>query len=305
MDLERLRHFIVVADRASLREAGDVVGLSPSALSRSLKALEAELGTRLFRVEGRRLVLTGRGQNLRPLAARLVEDVAALKDRVLADSVAAPVRFASHSIFTTHFMGYALRDHPGARSTAEAEQVFVRNLAPGAIEASIASMESDIGLTYFPVPTPGVELVPTARIAMGVFVRRGAFRGVPFDRIPCSVPLLRLPSAPQGPTIDAWPETLPRTATRYHFDLLETALETCRQGLSWGYFPLFTAWLVDRQVRPEYGLELLHSAGVARSKPLQAFLAKRVGDAETPAMKRIARALHQAVKEAARHFSGR
>jgi DNA-binding transcriptional LysR family regulator len=293
MNLDRLRYFKLLAERGHLRETAELVNLSPGALSRAIKALETELGLRLFRIVGKRLAVTDRGRALLPRVDRLLGEYATFRDGLSEDTpIRAPVRFCSHSVFTTYFLGHLLREAPSD------EEIFARNVTPGAIEASVASFESDFGLTYLPVSTPGIEFVPVTRVAMGVFVRRGAFAGVPFEDIPCSMPIVRVAAAvPNVRTIDAWPGELARGRVRVHSDLLETALECCRQGLSWGYFPLFVAWLHNREVRPDRELELLpQRAGGAAA--LQAFLVKRLGDDESSAMKSACRVLQTVCKRA-------
>ena len=294
MDIERLRYFKLVAETGHLRETAELVGLSPGALSRSLKVLERDLGVRLFRKTGKRLVLSERGRTMYPWVERLLGEYSSFRQAVAAGATrAGPLRFCSHSVFTTYFMGYALKRH------LRTEHVCVRNVAPGQIEESIARRESDFGLTYLPVPTAGITFVPVTRIAVGAYVRRGAFRGVPFGEIPSSVPLLRVGDAvPRDAMVDAWPDSLGRGPTRFQFDLLETALEACRQGLSWGCFPKFVVWLHNQQVKPELTLEPLTVPVVARPSALRAFLVMRAEDEETSAMKTVCVALRAACKEA-------
>jgi DNA-binding transcriptional LysR family regulator len=290
MDIERFRYFKLLAERGHLRETAELVALSPGALSRAIKALERELGVALFRVAGKRLVLSDRGRALLPRVDRLLDEYSAVRESATERTPpSAPIRFCSYSIFTTYFLGHLLRE------MAPAEEVFSRNVGPGGIEASIASFESDFGLTYLPVPTPGIEFVPVTKIAMGVFIRRSAFPGLSLEEIPCSMPMTRISAATASASrIDAWPDSLPRGRVRFHIEQLETALECCRQGLSWGYFPQFLVWLHNQHVRPEAQLEQLPH----KSSALQTFLVKRLGDDESPAMKRTSAALRDVAKRA-------
>jgi DNA-binding transcriptional LysR family regulator len=64
MDWDRLRIFHVVADKGSLTHAGDQLGLSQSAVSRQIRALEESLGTTLFHRHARGLILTEQGELL-------------------------------------------------------------------------------------------------------------------------------------------------------------------------------------------------------------------------------------------------
>lgn len=64
MTLEQLALFIAVAEREHLTQGADAVGLSPSAASAAIKALEAYYDVRLFDRVGRRIELTREGRVL-------------------------------------------------------------------------------------------------------------------------------------------------------------------------------------------------------------------------------------------------
>ncbi len=64
MDWDKLRIFHAVADAGSLTHAGDALGLSQSAVSRQIRALEEGLGTILFHRHARGLILTEQGELL-------------------------------------------------------------------------------------------------------------------------------------------------------------------------------------------------------------------------------------------------
>jgi DNA-binding transcriptional LysR family regulator len=64
MDWDKLRIFHIVADAGSFTHAGEVLGVSPSALSRQISALEHELGIPLFHRHARGLVRTEQGDLL-------------------------------------------------------------------------------------------------------------------------------------------------------------------------------------------------------------------------------------------------
>ena len=71
MDWDRLRIFQASASAGSFTHAGDVLGLSQSAVSRQVSALESELKTPLFHRHARGLILTEQGE----LLLRTVNDV--------------------------------------------------------------------------------------------------------------------------------------------------------------------------------------------------------------------------------------
>ena len=68
-----LETFVRVAENGSLSAAAELLGTSQPTLSRSVQALEAELGARLFVRHSRGLTLTSRGQELFS-AARALDD---------------------------------------------------------------------------------------------------------------------------------------------------------------------------------------------------------------------------------------
>ncbi|MCA0399448.1 MAG: LysR family transcriptional regulator [Proteobacteria bacterium] len=84
MDWDRVRVFHAAAEAGSLTRAGDMLGLSQSAVSRQVSALEAELEVPLFHRHARGLVLTEQGEMLyrtaRELVTKLEQTRASLSD---------------------------------------------------------------------------------------------------------------------------------------------------------------------------------------------------------------------------------
>lgn len=79
MTLVQLRHFVVLAERSSFVQASKTLHLTQPALTRSIQALEDELGGRLFDRLGRRIALTPFGHEVLQRARRLVADAEALR----------------------------------------------------------------------------------------------------------------------------------------------------------------------------------------------------------------------------------
>jgi DNA-binding transcriptional LysR family regulator len=72
MDTRKLKHFIALCEHGTFHRAAEAVHLSQSALSRSIQALEQELGATLFDRVGHRSHLTAFGQSLARRAKRLL-----------------------------------------------------------------------------------------------------------------------------------------------------------------------------------------------------------------------------------------
>lgn len=79
MTLVQLRHFVVLANEGSFVQASVALYLTQPALTRSIHALEEELGGSLFNRLGRRISLTPFGDEVLARARRLVSDAEALK----------------------------------------------------------------------------------------------------------------------------------------------------------------------------------------------------------------------------------
>jgi len=97
LDLQLLRTFVAVAERASFSLAADEVHRTQSAVSQQMQRLETQIGARLFRKSGRSKQLTPHGVRLLEYARRLI----ALSDEML-DSLAAPELRGPLRIGTTH-----------------------------------------------------------------------------------------------------------------------------------------------------------------------------------------------------------
>lgn len=84
MEFRQVEHFLAVARCGSFTAAAQEVHVVQSALSASIRKLEAELRTPLFERTTRRVVLTEAGRALVPMAHRIVADVVAARGEVAA-----------------------------------------------------------------------------------------------------------------------------------------------------------------------------------------------------------------------------
>src|SRR5262245_53367861 len=82
MDLRKLRHMVVLAEELNFARAADKVNLTQSALSRSIQALEEELGSALFDRDLRGVALTAVGKSVLERGCGLLEDASSLQRQV-------------------------------------------------------------------------------------------------------------------------------------------------------------------------------------------------------------------------------
>lgn len=118
MTLVQLRHFITLSDAGSYAKASRLVFVTQPALSRSIQALEYELGQALFDRVGRRIELTAMGRQFLPRARRLVQEADTLKrlGRELQAGLSGVVRIGLSSgpgaILSVPMLLHMARHHP-------------------------------------------------------------------------------------------------------------------------------------------------------------------------------------------------
>lgn len=285
METTRLRHFRMVVETQNLRRAADLVGISHSGLSKSLKALEAELGLTLIMPSGRGLVVTDAGRRVYALSDQVLQAVDALHGREQ-ELPTLKVRIGSFEVFTSFFLANLVREQ-----FADAE-VEVQELVPGRLEEALLADRVDIGITYEPLPRAGVDYTKVTSVRMGAFVRHDAFADTTAASIPFVVPVQPIDGTTSGVRgSDAWPgERFPRRAV-YRVDVLTTGLALVRQGLCAVFMPEFVARLHDATVDAQYRLRELPRPSGMPAVHRDVYIVKRESTPEDATMKKIARAL--------------
>lgn len=160
MELRQLEHFVIVAEERHFTRAADILQISQSGLSASVRALESELGTSLFIRSTRSVELSVAGQ------AFLVEALRTLASAAAAQNAVAAVRgltLGSLTVGAEPCLGSV--DLPGelARFRTTHPGVDVRLRHAGSLELieGVASGRTDVALVVaVGDPPPGVRLSP-------------------------------------------------------------------------------------------------------------------------------------------------
>jgi DNA-binding transcriptional LysR family regulator len=292
METNRLVQFRTVVETGNLRKAAALLGISHSGLSKSLKVLEDEVGYALFEPHGRGVVVSDAGRAL----YQRCEAVLRALDRMLGRGEAEterPLRLGSFEVFTSYFIGELLARYLPGRG------VEVHELVPGRLEEALILDKVDVGVTYEPMPRPGIDYVEVTRIVMNAYAREGAFGGEDVLRVPFVTPVSPLEGAPSGVKgRDGWPDERFRRDIRYRVDLMTTGLELVGRGLCAIFIPEFVARLHNARA-PEglrvAPLPLPKGMGEVRRN---VFLVRRQSTPEDATVRAIARALREVCQAA-------
>lgn len=289
MDLNRLNYFICLSQSDSLQEASDILGISPPALSKAMKVLEDEMGVELWMREGRRMALTEEGQLLAKEAPKLVDNLKNLKEQILSHKIKiAPLKIGTFEVFSTYFLSFI------KTLKWDDQQIELHELLPGEIEKFLVAGDIDMGISYMPIPNPKLDFLKVSTIEMGVFVKKGSFKGVDQPNIPFVVPVMPLQGVPtkiRG--LDGWPTHAYQRDIQYRVTLMESALELCRQGRVAGYFPCFIVEEHNRRMKPEYQLIRKKFPGAKSSCFSDVFIIKRKSSKEDQRIKQMAKVLRK------------
>lgn len=290
MDTNRLHYFCVVAQTGSLRQAAEVLSVSPPALSKALQLLAREVGFALMRPDGRGIALTERGRALAERATPLLNALVHLHRPIEATpSQAFRLRLATFEAFSTYMVGDALtRELLGT-------SVVLHELIPGPLEKAVRDGRADVGLTYVAVPMPGVEHVKVGALEMAAFARADVpWFTAPLAEVPYAAPVWQLwgaPSCAQG--LDGWPDAkLPRMV-QHEVALLASALELCRRGLAAAYLPSIVAFLHNDTTVERCRLRPLPRASQPPRRALPVYLVKRQGETESREVRRLVKAVRR------------
>jgi len=288
MDYNRFKVFQTVYRTSNIRKAAELMRLSPSAVSKSIRTLESELDRKLF---------MGVGREIRPTdqAHAVFEKIEDILSRC--DSLRSPdetlrsretIRIGSFEVFTSYFLGEWLKS---AKSSDRLMHVF--ELIPGALEEALVDRRIDIGLTFIPIPHPDLEHLKVIELEMGIFTRRQSrWKNHEFPELPFVVPNTPLKSTPtkvQG--LDGWEDSKFPRKIAFTVTLLESALELVRQDLSVAYLPEFIVTLQNERVKKELQLEAWSSPVLRSRKRHPVYLVKRKNTDQSSLEKELARQL--------------
>lgn len=154
--LRQLRIFTTVAKARSFSRAGEIIGLSQSAVSHSVKELEHQTGVRLLDRTTREVVLTEAGQQLAARLERLLDELSStLRDAGrVGQALSGTVRVAASQTISAHLIPQCIAESNLAYPSIN----FVLHDRPQQwVLESIRQGEVDFGIVIDPGPVTDLQ----------------------------------------------------------------------------------------------------------------------------------------------------
>lgn len=238
MNLRHLEHWLALADTGSFSRAAEKLHITQSALSRSIQALEEELGGPLVDRIGKRNELTPLGQSVLERARRIVHEAEELKLGAVAlqhggmGSLRLGLGSGPGAMLMTPWLVYMARHHPGVKVsiTRGPTELQLQQLRDRMLDALVVDVRRV-------VPAADLRIGPTFDMPAGMVCRAGHPllakypKGVPFEAllaypvasIPLSEEVARMLVTRYGAKAD------PAQLTTLQCEEIASLLQTVRQ----------------------------------------------------------------------------
>ncbi len=162
IDSQYLRVFCVLARHLNMSRAAQELELTPSGISHCLKALESDLGCRLFERNSRKISLTPAGLEFRAEAEAILERMSSARSKLRSwiDWRRGGLRLAACNTACQYLLPLALREF------RESFPAFTIQIRPSTVQQAldaIAEEEIDLALFVQPARHVGVNFVTIAQ----------------------------------------------------------------------------------------------------------------------------------------------
>ncbi len=155
MDLDQLRYFVHVAERQNFTRAAEDLGISQSALSRSIQKLEEELGQPVLERKSRSVSLTETGVLLQARAQQVLTILEDTKAEITDDGQSGRVRVGAIPTIAPYFLPEVLRAFSQEFPKAT---LIVQENTTDALLKSCTQGEIDLAILALPVPARYLEV---------------------------------------------------------------------------------------------------------------------------------------------------
>ena len=240
MNLRHLEHWLALADTGSFSRAADKLHITQSALSRSIQALEEELGGALVDRIGKRNELTPLGRSVLERARRIVHEAAELKLGATAlqqggmGELQVGLGSGPGAMLMTAWLEHCARHYPGLKVSVSrgSTELQLQQLRDRQLHALVVDVRRV-------VPAADLRIGPIYEVPAGMLCRRGhpvlqgrrqqpvpfeALLDYPIASIPLSDEVARALVARYGPAAD--PARMTSLRCEEIASLIETVVQT-------------------------------------------------------------------------------
>ncbi|MBH24110.1 MAG: hypothetical protein CMH57_06595 [Myxococcales bacterium] len=220
--------FRVVAETEHLREASKILEISPSALSRTIHLMEANVGVALFHREGRGIQLTRAGQLMLEstrAAMRVMDDGLLTATSQLFSGT---LKVSSYTQWTREVSVAML----SLRSEHPDLSPYLYSYDAGEINPKLLRGELDVAFVDNPIPADNLAVIELLKIPNGIYCAPShPLHGEAQLELAAVVEHSFIAPVPDshGQTPDRWPHGVERTVQMHVMDL-NAVVDVCRQG---------------------------------------------------------------------------
>ncbi|MGQ9368971.1 LysR family transcriptional regulator [Azospirillum sp. ST 5-10] len=177
LDWDDLRIVLAVAESGTLSAAATVLRVSHPTLSRRLRRIEQRLGVRLFERTPSSWRVTAAGEEMKALARRLRDEIAALEARIAGRdrSLRGSVRLTAPDAVSEYLLPGMLAD-----LCREAPELTIELVVSNQV-LSLAQRSADLALRVTESPDPALLGRRVGTVAMAVYAARSLAAGLPED----------------------------------------------------------------------------------------------------------------------------
>ena len=158
IDSQHLRVFVTIARTLNMGRAAEELKLTPSAVSHCLKALETDLGARLFERSSRRVALSEAGLAFVGEAEEVLERMKEMRRKVreISDWRQGQLRIAANATACQYLLAPTLREF---RESFPDYSIRIEQCSSKEAVAFLADNRIDLGVFIEPAAYPGAEFV--------------------------------------------------------------------------------------------------------------------------------------------------
>jgi DNA-binding transcriptional LysR family regulator len=170
MKIDQLIYFVETAKEEHIGRAAKVLGISPSAISHSVAALEGELQIKLFQKKGKNIFLTNEGQKLLDKSYSLITQFKNLKYDLLAENE----EKGHYNICATHTLcsKFVTQAWLNTQKDYTKSSIDLLSLRSSDVIKSVLSKTSDIGICISPQDHPDLEITKIYEGQLYINVRK-------------------------------------------------------------------------------------------------------------------------------------